>query len=136
LRGECHPADFGAYWFGFGRLRRSHHSGGQIDHAAGKNRRDRRINIWWRTQPEFQAQLRAHYRASRGTDDKIGGFKIDSLTRETIHQTNLPSPTHGTAAAKHQRPRNANCTALICHLMAPHCVYTVSAYLAAMGLDR
>jgi len=59
----------------------------------------------------FQRQLRAHHCASRGADDKIGGPKIDSLTRETIHQTSLPSPTYGSAAAKHESPRKANCAA-------------------------
>jgi hypothetical protein len=70
----------------------------------------------------FQRQLRADHGASRGTDNKIRSPKIYSLTSETIHQTDFPSPTHGTAATKHECPRTvtgASRAAVIYHFTAP-----------------
>jgi hypothetical protein len=71
----------------------------------------------------FQRQLRADYRASGGADYKIRGPKIDSLTSETVRQTNFPSPTYGAAATKHECPQPATSravgTAANYHFTAP-----------------
>jgi len=84
-----------------------------------RRRRDGGSNLRWRTEALFQPQLRADYRASRGADDKIRSAKIDSLTSETMHQTDFPSPTHGAAATKHECPRTVTSSAVraavICH---------------------
>jgi hypothetical protein len=85
--------------------------------------RDGGSNLRWRTEALFQRQLRADYRASRGPDDKIRSPKIDSLTSETIHQTNFPSPTHGAAGTKHECPQTVTSSAVraavIYHCAAP-----------------
>jgi hypothetical protein len=85
--------------------------------------RDGGSNLRWRTEALFQRQLGADYRASRGADDKIRGPKIDSLTSETIHQTNFPSPTDGAAATKHECSRTVTSSAIraavIYHFTAP-----------------
>jgi hypothetical protein len=88
-----------------------------------RRRRDGGSNLRWRTEDLLQRQLRADYRASRGADDKIRSPKIDSLTSETIHQTDFPSPTHGAATTKHEGPRTVTASAVraavVDHFMVP-----------------
>src|SRR6185312_826855 len=85
------------------------------------NRRPR-INLRWPSEALFQRQPCADHCASRGADDEIGSPEIDSLTSQTIHQTNFPSLTHGAAATKHECPRtvaSADRAAVIYHFRVP-----------------
>ena len=88
-----------------------------------RRRRNSGSNLRWLTEALFQRQLRADYRASRGADYKIRGPKIDSLTSETVRQTNFSSPTYGAAATKHECPQpvtsSAVRTAVNYHFTAP-----------------
>src|SRR6516162_89273 len=92
-----------------------------------RRRHDCPSNLRWCTKGLFQRQLRADYRASRGTDDQRSVAKINLLLDQPCDQSRLPSSSYGATGSEHERPRAVG-AALFVPLVRIHedCVLTLT----------